>query len=182
MESRLRKLIRGLIAEALDEARRSIHVDVRFDERIKPELIVVGVQTGYKTFLDVGEYSIPEEVKDDILLKTRKCEKWQFKEELELFVRLATINIQPEDVDFYPEYEASDFIGKEFVLMGGTEKDPSDGNEVWLMIKDNTLVTLMFRSKVNRPKNATGVYDDFDKFAADISIRKTALRPRKPRP
>lgn len=159
----LRSLIRKLVCEVLEEADLSLHID---DERLLQRFLdnqekKVGYEVGVGNYIDVGTKSIPQLDKDELIRKLEIIKKYNFPKNKSYAVKLLDLYILPETIDFYSPESKLESKNKTLVYMDTETK--SYGNIVYLIIRNNVAVTMMFV-----PSYATL---DNKKFRVDVVIK-----------
>lgn len=165
MGTDIRKIIRNLIAEALDEARKSIHVDDRYDERIATQKVDVGVKLSFDTFRKVGTFEIPNSSKEYIKAKIKEIEEIDFPMNLHVGVKITDFHLTPKNVSFSSAEDMRMAADQRLYLVG----KGSNGDEVWVTVNSNTITSLMFRVK-GAPYNT-----EWDYAASSINDLKKYL-------
>lgn len=159
----IRLLIRKLVCEVLEEADLSLHID---DERLLQRFLdnqekKVGYEAGVGQYIDVGTKEIPQLDKDELLRKLEIIKKYNFPKNKSYAVKLLDLYILPETVDFYSSEYKLESKNKTLIYLDTETK--SYGNVVYLIIRNNVAVTMMFvPSYVNINNN---------KFRVDVIIK-----------
>lgn len=157
MQSELRKVIRGILAEIFNEADIKKHVWDRYNDRILRSTIDVGYEDGPPTpkaenIVIVGTSSLTDAQKEEIRQRILDVEKVNFKRGKTYGVKIYDLFIDPKNVTFNSELDKQKSRGKTLIYVVSDANGHSVGNEVWLATDEfNNVPTLMFRRRYLPP-------------------------------
>jgi hypothetical protein len=151
---KLRNLIREVIEETLSKDHSLFNLieadskDHSLDRLSKRFIDRVDLEVGYELNDSVGEYkvvgtySLNQEERDEIKRKYRFIEKYKFDSKKSFGVKLAEIEIDPKRINYYSKDNMEDSLGKNLLFVD--KKTNSNGNVVFAIIRDNSIVTIYF--------------------------------------
>lgn len=138
LEESLRKKIRELLKEViLDE-----HAAQRLKERLlSPNGYEVGFEDTPMNYIKIGQYFIPDNIKQSILSKVDILKNKSFPKNKDFGVKLDIIPIDINSIKFYDDFNTANIKGKQLLLIpGGSE---SNGTVYYAIIRDNIMKTFM---------------------------------------
>ncbi len=166
----MRKAIREILTEIFNESVIKKHVWDRYEDRILPEKIDVGVElvptNDGKGVVIVGKSSITADKKELIKQRIYDVQKVNFRKGKTYGVKLLDLLVNPNDVEFESEEAKKVAKGRTLVYVVSDAFGHSIGNQVWVVTDDeNNVPSLMFRRTYVPPKDKYDyVIKDFDRI------------------
>lgn len=166
----LRKQIRQQI---LAEAQLDLHYQERlYDRFLNKDILTVGFELPNTRgeYMPVGTYVLPEAIKAQIVANAQLVENYNFPRAKSFGVQIASVNIDRNQVNYIGESEKQASIGKPLVFID--EKTGSNGNVVFLIVRENQVKTIYFAKSY--------VVQDATKLRVDVIVKSMdALRDKK---
>ena len=144
MQNAIRLIIRKVINEAIE----SIHYTQRvFNRLVEADVVTVGYEVpGVENgeYKEVGNYALPNELKNRILQNTKLVENYIFPKSKSYAIKIADIIIDYSKVKFFSEEEKK-FVYKERPsLLIIDSLTNSNGNQIFAIVRKNIIVTAFF--------------------------------------
>ena len=138
----LRQLIRKLVSEAIETHHYKQRI---YDRFINSDIITVGYENvfGKGNYIEVGTYTIPQQLKDKILKADEIIKKYDFPKDKEFLIKVADVSIDRKKVNYYNEdlKKMSLRDNRPPILLILDNKTKSYGNQIFVVVADNTIIT-----------------------------------------
>jgi len=167
--NRLRKQITKILSEAIKDEH---YMERLYDRLINSSNIEVGFENDNTVgeYTVVGSYSLPEQLKQQIIQNAKLIEDYNFPRNKSYGIQLAQILIDKNQVKYYSEDLKNQAKSKPLLIVD--EKTSSNGNLVYLIVRNNMITTIYF-AKNYVPQDAT-------KMKVDGIIKNmSAIRDKK---
>jgi hypothetical protein len=167
----VRAEIRKIITEAFKDEH---YVERLYDRFLNQSVITVGFEIPGTVgqYEEVGTYILPENIKAQIVENAKLVEGYNFPKGKSYGIQLAVIPIDKAKVEYFSE--DLKIQAKNHTLLFVDRKTESNGNIVYLIVRDNKIITVYF-AKNYVPQDAT-------KLKVDGIIKSMdAIRQRKVR-
>jgi hypothetical protein len=146
----LRLVIRNIISETyksqiIKEAETDGHALERLEERFLDKNYL---EVGYEKegtvgkYQIIGKYKLPEETKNKILNNFKKVEETKFPLSKSYGIKLDTIFIDPNKIDYYNNFNYEVIKNKNLLFVDDSTK--SNGNEIYVIVRQNMIQTIYF--------------------------------------
>ena len=130
----------------LTEAISTVHSIERFENRfLIPEELTVGYfDDTLNEFLNVGTFSIPNNLKETIRKKNNAVRSVNFPMNKSYAIKIADINIDKNEVNYYSKAAMQDAMKtkEKFVFLDNNTK--TYGDVIYLVVRENKIVTEFF--------------------------------------
>lgn len=118
------------------------HFIDRFNQRImNPEIVSVGYEYAPAQYKIVGTYRISDEIKIKVKDVYNKVSRTKFDNK-SYGVMVAYINIDKLKINLNPNIDENELKNKNIILVD--EKSNSNGNVIYLIIRDNKAVSIFY--------------------------------------
>jgi len=137
--------IRQIIKEYIEEAFAGEHSLERLKERfIDKKQLIVGyeLENSIGEYKTLGTYSLSNDEKEEIIRKYNFIENYKFSPKESYGIRLTSLKIDPKKINFFSEEDKKDSINKKLLFVD--EITSSNGNEIYIIIRDNVIATIYF--------------------------------------
>ncbi len=167
--------IRNEIRKIISEAFTDMHYTERlYDRFLNQSVLTVGYEIpgSIGEYEEVGTYVLPESIKAQILENAKLVEGYSFPKGKSYGIQIGTIPIDKNMVDYTsPESKEA---AKKYPLLFLDRRTQSNGNLVYLIVRDNKIITVYFAKNY--------VPQDASKLKVDGIIKSMdALRQKKVR-
>lgn len=195
MKKLIKKILKEYYEKQMGETTKSGHYSTRLKERLNQLGMIFTLQRAYGKYReDIGKYKIPETEKAEINKKLKKLREINVDESLIIGVVLHKINVDTKDVEFKTLDHHMRFLNDDkanrkvhyFIRDSGPE--PSNGNILMAIVKENNLITLMWVKDFDSYetiKDRKGLdniifIDDFMDNKANLNVNKNYPVKLKP--
>lgn len=135
----IRKKIRKILSESIIQQ----HYQERLYERfLNKEQLTVGyeIPNSVGEYETVGTYIIPHEIKTQILNNAKLVEAYNFPKTKSYGIQISTIPISKDRVQYFSNELREE--AKKHVLLFVDEETHSNGNQIFVIVRDNKLITI----------------------------------------
>lgn len=159
------KNIKNTIKKVILESMLDPHYQERlYDRFLNRDVITVGYEIPgtMGEYEIVGEYKIPAAVKLQIAGNAELVEKYNFPKNKSYGIKVSDIPIDKNQVQYFSEELKQK--SKSSILVFVDEKTNSNGNVIYAIVRNNTLVTIYFGKNY--------VSQDANKLRVDFMLKK----------
>jgi len=137
----LKNFIKKVVSESISDLH---YIERLYDRFINKDILEVGYEIPGKVgeYIAVGTYKIPKNIKDIISQNAGIVEKYNFPKNKSYGIKIASILINKNDVNYYDENLKNEAKNKTLVFLDSETN--SNGNEVYLIVRGNTITTIYF--------------------------------------
>ena len=162
------KFIKKIVQEAI--------INIHYKERLFNRILDrTDLPIGYEIpgsmgqYVVVGTYIIPQELKNQVLQNVRLIENYKFPKIKTYGIKIAELRIDPNAVIFISEDLKKESLNKTLVIVD--EETNSNGNIIYAIIRDNSLITFYFAKSY--------VKQSPEKLRVDVVSTMDAIRNNK---
>lgn len=166
-----RKEVRKILSEAFKDEH---YMERLYDRFLNQSLLTVGFEIPgtIGQYEQVGTYVLPDSIKSQILDNAKLIEGYNFPKEKSYGIQIGSIPIDKSKVTYINE-EAKE-LAKKHTLLFVDEKTQSNGNLVYLIVRNNNITTVYFAKNY--------VSQDASKLRVDAIIKNMeVIKQRKVR-